>query len=84
VDDLVSAELADEVAILHLESGVYYGLNAVGAFIWDLLQAPMTVDQVTEAVFGEFDVPLEQCEQDVSKLLKKLAEENLIEIRDGE
>lgn len=84
VEDLVSAELSDEVAILHLQSGIYYGLNEVGAFIWKLIQAPISVDQINEAVFGEFDVPMEQCRQDVSKLLAKLAKENLIEIRDGE
>ena len=38
----ISCDLADEVAILNLESGVYYGIDAVGALIWNLVQQPRT------------------------------------------
>ena len=81
-EELVSADLSGEVAILHLDSGIYYGLNEVGTFIWDLIQKPKSVDQINEAVLEEFDVTVEQCQADVSKLLVELAKENLIKIRD--
>ena len=37
--DQVSADLAGEAVILNLESGVYYSLDEVGAYIWSLIQA---------------------------------------------
>ena len=40
----VSSDLRGEAAILQLESGVYYTLNAVGARVWTLLQQPQRVD----------------------------------------
>jgi hypothetical protein len=76
----VSADLSGEVAILNLDSGVYYGLNVVGAFIWNLIQEPTRVREIYEAVLGEFDVDHEQCQNDVDRLLRKLADESLIEI----
>jgi hypothetical protein len=41
--DQVSSDLGDEVAILDLKGGTYYGLDAVGARIWNLIQKPRTV-----------------------------------------
>ena len=36
--DQVSADLSGEAAILNLKSGIYYGLDNVGARIWTLVQ----------------------------------------------
>jgi len=38
--DQVSCDLAGEAAILNLKNGVYYGLDPVGARIWNLIQEP--------------------------------------------
>jgi len=36
----VSCNLDNEVAILDLQAACYFGLNEVGAFIWQLLDEP--------------------------------------------
>ncbi len=33
----ISTDLGDEIAILNLDSGVYYGLSDVGACIWNFM-----------------------------------------------
>jgi hypothetical protein len=35
--DQVSCDLAGDAAILDIKSGIYYGLTAVGAWIWNLM-----------------------------------------------
>ena len=75
----VSCELAGEAAILNLRSGVYYGLNPVGAFIWKLIQQPQPVAGLLEAVWQEYEVDRAKCEEDLMRLLNDLAEHNLIE-----
>jgi hypothetical protein len=37
VRDQVSSDLGGEVAILDLTGGMYYGLDAVGARVWELV-----------------------------------------------
>jgi hypothetical protein len=76
----VSADLSGEAAILSLKSGRYYGLKAVGARIWELIQQPHTVAEVQATILQEYDVPEEQCAHDLEALLQQLAEENLIEV----
>jgi hypothetical protein len=78
----VSADLADEAAILHLKSGVYYGLNRVGAFIWNCIEEPTRVADICAQVSTKFEVASEQCERDVIALLQNLAEQDLIEFLD--
>ncbi len=81
--DQVSCDLAGEAAILNIKNGVYYGLDPVGAQIWKLIQQPRSVDEVREALVGEYEVDPERCEQDLVTLLEKLLAEGLIEVKDG-
>ena len=82
--DQVSSELADEVVILSLRNGVYYGLNPVGARIWQLIQQPTTIATVIDTLLDEYDVEPEQCERDAYALLEHLREEGLVEVRQGQ
>jgi len=80
--DQVSSDLGEEVAILDLKLGVYYGLDEVGARVWELIQEPRVVSDVRDVLIEEYDVAPERCERDLFALLERLAEEGLIEVRD--
>jgi len=79
----VSCGLAGEAVILHLKNGVYYGLNPVGARIWDLVQQPRTVADLRSLLVQEFDVEPTRCAHDLDALLGELSKHRLIEVRDG-
>jgi len=81
--DQVSCNLAGESAILNIKSGVYYGLDSVGARIWELVQQPRSVNEVREILLKEYDVEPQRCETDLLALLERLLAEGLIEVRDG-
>jgi hypothetical protein len=77
----VSSDLAGEAVILDLKSGVYYGLNSVGASIWNLIQEPRTINEVRDAILAQYEVEPEQCDRDIKALLEELEAEGLIEVR---
>jgi hypothetical protein len=81
VKDQVSCNLTGEVAILNLTNSVYYGLNAVGARVWDLIQEPKTFKEVRESLLAEFDVEAAQLDVDLRDLFTQLVEQGLVEIR---
>ncbi len=81
IAEQASVDLDDEAAILNLKTGVYFGLNEVGAWIWRHIQHPRTVAEVRAAILDEFDVAPERCEADLQALLRDLAQHQLIEIR---
>lgn len=81
--DQVSCDLAGEAAILNIKSGVYYGLDPVGARIWNLMQTPRKVTEIQTAIAEEYEVEPERCARDLVGLLEKLLAEGLIEVKDG-
>jgi hypothetical protein len=81
--DQVSCDLAGEAAILNITSGVYYGLDPVGARIWNLMQQPCEVAEIQNTISDEYDVEPERCARDLVELLEKLLAEGLIEVKDG-
>jgi hypothetical protein len=80
--DQVSCDLAGEAAILNIKSGLYYGLDPVGARIWSLMQEPRPVAEIQDAIAAEYDVEPERCAADLAELLQKLLSEGLIELKD--
>lgn len=79
-NDQVSCDLAGESAILDLKNGVYYGLDPVGARIWELIQQPTEVSSIVSQLLDEYEVDREECTQDTLGLLSQLLERELIEV----
>ena len=79
-DDLLDAKLDDEVVLLRIESGDYYGFNAVASRIWELIETPQTFGRLVDALLEEFEVSREQCREDVAACLGKLSEYGLAKV----
>ena len=80
--DPVTSEMANEVAILNPKSGMYFGLDMVGARIWELIQEPMTVKDIRNKILDEYEVDVDRCEQDLFVLFREMSNNGLIEVRD--
>jgi hypothetical protein len=78
----VSSELGEEVAILDLKAGMYYGLDSVGARVWELIQRPKSIREIWNVLLEEYEVDPERCERDLLALLQKLVDEGLVEVQD--
>ncbi|WYL93496.1 MAG: lasso peptide biosynthesis PqqD family chaperone [Gloeotrichia echinulata IR180] len=76
----IFSELDGEQVILNIQSGVYYGLNSVGASIWNLIQQPKTISEIQDAILSKYEVEPEQCDRDLLKILQELEAEGLIEV----
>jgi len=76
----VSCPLGEESAILNLKNSVYYGMNPVGARVWDLLKQPKSVTELRNALLEEFEVDEVRCGGDLLALLETMRSEGLIEI----
>ena len=81
--DQASCRLEDEVAIVQLKAGIYYGLDPVGARIWELIATPRSLRTVRDALLAEYEVDAERCESDLLRLVQTMMEAGLVEISDG-
>ena len=80
--DQIASELGGEAVILNLSTGQYYGLNEVGARVWELIQQPCTVDSILHNLLEEYDVQPDVCKRDLTKILVDMKEACLIEVSD--
>jgi predicted Rdx family selenoprotein len=74
----MARQVGDDLVILDPESGRYFGLNDVGALIWDRLADETSPDDLVDAVVAAYDVGRDQAASDVNDLLVQLAERSLL------
>ena len=82
-ESVVFAELGDEAVLLEIDSGVYFGLDPVGARIWQLLDKASTMNEVVDTLLAEFDVERAVLDVDVAAFLARMREKGLIQEVDG-
>lgn len=80
--DQASSSLGDETVVLDLVKRVYYELDVVGTLIWNLVQEPVSVTAVCQAVAEAFGIDVAQAEQDVVPFLNGLASQGFLTVRD--
>ena len=75
----VCCSIADEMVLLSMRDGEYYGLNEVAATIWNLILQPTTVRHIRDTLVTEFsDVDAAECEQALFHFLGEMISLNLV------
>jgi hypothetical protein len=70
-----------EAVILTMDTKVLRGLNAVGSRVWELIDGHRDVEQIVEALAGEFSVEPARARADVQAFLRELADRGLVTLR---
>lgn len=70
IPEQIFSDIGGEAVILHLKTGIYHGLNEVGARIWTLIQEPKAVKDIKQNLLEEYEVASEECDRDLIALLK--------------
>ena len=84
VEGVMSADLADEIVMMDLDSGDYHGLNEVGTRIWALVSEPRCVRDVVHELCAEYEVDPDQCHAELLAFLERLHALRLITLHDTE
>ena len=72
----------DGAVLLHLGSGQYHTLNPVGARMWEILESPMSEEELGHRVIAEFDASAEDLAKHVETFLQELLDRNLVQLGD--
>jgi hypothetical protein len=71
-------ELDDQLVLLDLDGGEYFGIDAVGALVWRQLEASGSVEDALSAVRREFDVDEDRAREDVLAFVAELEERKIV------
>jgi len=76
--DLVYQELDGEMVILEMKSGEYFGIDAIGSRIWQMLEKKVPPMVMVETLKEEYEVEPDLCRQQVVTFLRELELNKLI------
>ena len=77
-EGFTTAQVRDDLMMLHVEQGAYYSLDPIGAEIWKLLEQPGTVQQLVDKLVQHYSVSPEQCQADVLVFLEEMRGNGMI------
>ncbi|MCU0458724.1 MAG: PqqD family peptide modification chaperone [Bacteroidales bacterium] len=79
----ISGRLGDELVMMDIDQGKYFSLNPVATRIWDLLEKPLTIDELCLILMSEYNVEPERCRLDVNEYLSVMVRMGLVQNSEG-
>jgi len=76
--DVLSRNLDGETVLLDLETGTYFGLDAVGTRIWELIAQNQPPPAILKVILDEYDVDEQRARTDLLEPLGALVAKGLI------
>jgi hypothetical protein len=73
----LAAKVGDELVMMSADKGNYIGLSD-GSRIWELLETPLSLDEICRRLETEYDVPPATCRAEVETFLHELTKHGAI------
>lgn len=77
-EGVVFNRVGEELVLLDLNRGVYYGLDPIGARIWQLLAEGTDAAEIVNILTNEYDVAPETLQSDFDRLIADLRQCGLL------
>ncbi len=74
----IETNLDNEKVIMDLETGDYININPVGSVIWELIDKPISINAICEALTKMFEVENSVCQEQTIIFLRKLSQKELL------
>ena len=77
-DEVIFRELDGEAVVLNLDTGIYFGLDAVGTRIWRLLVERKPLKAVLDSLIDEYEAPPDRLQRDLLAFVERLDDKGLL------
>ena len=77
-EEFITSTVDNELVMMSLEKGTYYGLDAIGSQIWENIATPITIEALCQKLVAQFEVNPEECQTDVLAFLNELHQEAMV------
>ena len=78
-DAVITRELDGETILLNLETGIYFGLDAVGTDVWRAIVAGGSLEEALGRVQSDYDVEPAVLRNDFVRLVDELLAKGLLQ-----
>ena len=81
--DVITAEADQDLIMVSIASGYYYGLSDVAREIWDAIERPRRIAQLVDDLTTIYQIDPFSCEQQTLSFLEALLDEGLLKVKNG-
>ena len=78
-DNVATRAIGNETVLLNLDTGIYFGLDAIGSRFIELLESNGTLSAVHRLMLEEYEVKPEVLEADLLRLSDEMYSKGLLE-----
>lgn len=79
-ENILFSEIDQDKVMIDIERGAYFGMNPVAGEIWDMLETPLTPQQVIQKLITIYEVDSETCQTETLQVLQRMAHLKLVEV----
>lgn len=77
---VMARQVGDELVILDLASGTYFGLDPLGTHIWQMIAQGRTLPEICDGITREYQVERADFERDLAALIADLDSHGLVKL----
>jgi hypothetical protein len=76
--EIIHSAMDGEVVMMSVDQGLFFGIDTIGAHIWNLLENPIKVGDLIEKLVASYDVEPSVCENDTLLFLNDMLDKKVI------
>lgn len=76
--DNIDSKIKDEIVMVNVKQGNYYALNPVATRIWEIIESPSTIAEITDTLLSEYEIDRSTCETEVRTFISTLLKLDVI------
>ncbi len=80
--EVIAAEADQDLIMVSIATGYYYGVSNVAREIWDAIERPKRVSDLVHDLITSYHIDPPSCEDQTLSFLKALLEEGLVQVKD--
>jgi hypothetical protein len=77
---VLTAEVDDEIVMMSIEQGRYFGLDDIGSDIWRRIEAPCSFAALVDGLVVDYDADRATIAADVQALLGRMAAQDVVRL----
>ena len=80
--EVIAAEADQDLIMVRIATGQYYGLADVARQIWEAIERPKKISDLVDELTADYGVDLSTCKEQTLSFLEDLFDEGLLQVKD--
>ena len=81
--EVIAAEADQDLIMVSVSTGNYYGVSDVAREIWDAIEHPKRISELVGDLIASYQIDSSLCEEQTLSFLKVLLDEGLLQVKDA-